>query len=108
MAAGNWVPELVELAGGINLFGEAGKHSPWMKFDDLVARDPDVILILPCGFTIQQTLEETHLLTGRSKQCAKSVSTLPTGIATLIDPDPELWNRSKSWLRLSVLGLESL
>ena len=30
MAAGNWVPELVELAGGVNLFGEAGKHSPWM------------------------------------------------------------------------------
>ena len=32
MAAGNWVPELVELAGGRNLFGEAGKHSPWMTW----------------------------------------------------------------------------
>src|SRR5690606_23439963 len=30
MAVGNWVPELVEMAGGTNLFGEAGKHSPWM------------------------------------------------------------------------------
>src|SRR6202049_4299991 len=41
MAAGNWVPELVEMAGGVNLFGEAGKHSPWMTWDDLVARDPE-------------------------------------------------------------------
>src|SRR5262249_55895864 len=43
MAAGNWVPELVEMAGGVNLFGEAGRHSPWMKWEDLVAADPDVI-----------------------------------------------------------------
>ena len=34
MAAGNWVPELVEIAGGINLFGLKGKHSPWMEFED--------------------------------------------------------------------------
>src|SRR5262245_11096752 len=37
MAAGNWVPELVSLAGGVNLFGEAGKHAPWMTWDQLVA-----------------------------------------------------------------------
>ena len=47
MAAGNWMPELVELAGGINLFGSKGKHSPWMEFEDLIKRDPDVIIIMP-------------------------------------------------------------
>ncbi|MGH9855817.1 MAG: ABC transporter substrate-binding protein, partial [Blastocatellia bacterium] len=36
MAAGNWAPELVEMAGGVNLFGEAGKHSPWMTWEELV------------------------------------------------------------------------
>src|SRR5262249_6124190 len=45
MAAGNWMPELVEMAGGINLFGEAGKHSPWMTWDELVAKNPDVIFV---------------------------------------------------------------
>jgi iron complex transport system substrate-binding protein len=65
MAAGNWMPELVELAGGINLFGEAGKHSPWMSWEDLIAKDPDIIFISPCGFDIQRTLEETHLLSAR-------------------------------------------
>jgi iron complex transport system substrate-binding protein len=58
MAGGNWVPELVELAGGINLFGVAGKHSPWMSWDDLVARDPDVIIALPCGFDLARTKAE--------------------------------------------------
>ena len=63
MAAGNWMPELVELAGGVNLFGEAGKHSPWMTWDGLLEKDADVIVVLPCGFDIARTREEMHLLT---------------------------------------------
>lgn len=63
MAAGNWVPELVELAGGKNLLGAAGKHSPWMTWDDLVAVDPDVIAVMPCGFDIEKTREEMPALT---------------------------------------------
>jgi iron complex transport system substrate-binding protein len=65
MAAGNWVPELVELAGGRNLFGEAGRHSPWMTWDDLVAADPDVIAVMPCGFDIPRTRHEMSPLTDR-------------------------------------------
>lgn len=63
MAAGNWVPELVELAGGVNLFGEAGKHAPWMMWDQLVAADPDVIIVLPCGFDIERSRRELPALT---------------------------------------------
>ncbi len=62
MTAGNWVPELVEMAGGISLFGEAGKHSPWMSFEELESRDPDTIIVLPCGFDIPRTLEEMPTL----------------------------------------------
>ena len=58
MAAGNWMPELVELGGGINLFGESGKHSPWMNWDNLKESDPDIILILPCGYNIERTKSE--------------------------------------------------
>jgi iron complex transport system substrate-binding protein len=65
MAAGNWVPELVALAGGINLFGEPGKHSPWMTWDDLVRRDPDVIVVMPCGFDLERTKDELPALTTR-------------------------------------------
>lgn len=63
MAAGNWMPELVEMAGGINLFGEAGKHSPWMTWDALRAADPDVVIVLPCGFDIARSQQEMPHLT---------------------------------------------
>lgn len=65
MAAGNWVPELVELAGGTNLFGEAGKHSPWMTWPELVARDPDVIVVMPCGFDIARSRQDLPILAQR-------------------------------------------
>lgn len=65
MAGGNWMPELVEMAGGHNLFGEAGKHSPWMEWRDIRAADPDVILVMPCGFDIARTLEEMPLMAAR-------------------------------------------
>jgi iron complex transport system substrate-binding protein len=65
MAAGNWVPELVDLAGGANLFGEAGKHAPWMNWEQLVARDPDVIVLMPCGYDIARTRADLPLLTSR-------------------------------------------
>lgn len=66
MAGGNWVPELVEMAGGANLFGEAGKHSPWMTWEALAAADPDVILVLPCGFDIPRTAAEMGPLVQRA------------------------------------------
>jgi iron complex transport system substrate-binding protein len=65
MAAGNWTPELIEMAGGVNLFGEAGKHSPWMTWDELVAADPDVIVVAPCGFDLERTERELYWLTER-------------------------------------------
>ena len=67
MAAGNWMPELVAMAGGDNLFGTAGQHSPWMTLDELAAADPDVILVLPCGFDIPRTRRELPALTGRAE-----------------------------------------
>jgi iron complex transport system substrate-binding protein len=66
MAAGNWVPELVEMAGGDNLFGEAGKHSPWMTWDALAAADPDVMLVMPCGYDIAKSRAEMAALTARA------------------------------------------
>jgi iron complex transport system substrate-binding protein len=65
MAAGNWMPTLVELAGGVNLFGEENKHSPFMDWSKLVAADPDVLVMLPCGFDIARTQSEMHILTAR-------------------------------------------
>ena len=65
MAAGNWVPELVEMAGGRNLFGTAGEHSPWMEREALLEADPDVIVVMPCGFGIERIRAEMGALTAR-------------------------------------------
>lgn len=65
MAAGNWVPELVELAGGRPLFAAAGQHSPWLDWADLFAADPDYIIAMPCGFQLAQTLADLDPLVKR-------------------------------------------
>ncbi len=65
MAAGHWMPEIIEAAGGINLFGETGQASPWISWEQLITADPEVILVLPCGFGIKKTLTEMGPLTSR-------------------------------------------
>lgn len=65
MCAGNWVPELLEMAHAKCLFGEAGKHSPWMSWDDLHHKNPEIIVIMPCGWGIERILQEMHVFTQR-------------------------------------------
>ena len=62
MAVGNWMPELISMAGGRCLFGQAGMHSPAMRFDELRDADPDVIVLSPCGYGIDRTLGDLPIL----------------------------------------------
>jgi iron complex transport system substrate-binding protein len=64
MAGGNWMPELVEMAGGVNLFGAAGRHSPWLTWERLQERDPEVIVVMPCGFDLECTRRDMPILAG--------------------------------------------
>lgn len=63
MAAGNWVPEMVAWAGGKNLFGMAGEHSPWMTWEQLCQADPQVIVVMPCGYDMAETRKNMPFLT---------------------------------------------
>lgn len=83
MAAGNWVPELVHLANADNLFGEPGRHSPWMTWDQLTAADPDVIVTMPCGFDLPRTQAELHWLTGNPAW--PKLKAVQTGQVYLVD-----------------------
>jgi iron complex transport system substrate-binding protein len=62
MAGGNWMPELVQMAGGENLFGAVGQPSPWLDWGQIIVADPDVVVVHPCGFDIARALEEMPLL----------------------------------------------
>jgi len=65
MTAGNWMPELVEMAGGRELFGRAGSRSSWIEWASLRAADPDVLLVAPCGFPLERVEREIRSLTER-------------------------------------------
>lgn len=67
MTSGNWMPELIEMAGGQNLFGEEGKHSPTLSWIDVVKANPDIILAMPCGFDLKKTREEIPILTEKKE-----------------------------------------
>jgi len=62
MIGGMWMPELIERAGGIPLGTTPGDHAPAPTTDALRALNPDVVLINPCGFPLDRTLEEVSLL----------------------------------------------
>jgi iron complex transport system substrate-binding protein len=62
MLSGNWVPELVNIAGGDNILTQAGKHSPYVQWDDIRLQDPEIIIVMPCGFSIERTLKEVDIL----------------------------------------------
>ena len=56
MGAGNWTPELVTYVGGEPTFGESGMHSPWLSWEELQDADPDVLILAPCGFSLERTM----------------------------------------------------
>jgi len=61
-SAGHWVPDMVELAGGMEGLGKKGEPSMKIDWDKVVQYAPEVIVLMPCGFDIARTLEEVHLL----------------------------------------------
>jgi iron complex transport system substrate-binding protein len=65
--AGHWVPQMVEYAGGINGLSSTGEPSRRMDIDEAVQLDPDIIVLMPCGFDIEQTLKELPVLASNEK-----------------------------------------
>jgi iron complex transport system substrate-binding protein len=65
--AGHWVPQMVEYAGGINGLSSTGEPSRRMDIDEAVQLDPDIIMLMPCGFDIEQTLKELPVLARNEK-----------------------------------------
>ncbi len=57
-APGHWVPEMVEWAGGVNGLGRAGAPSERITWETVLAAQPDVLILMPCGFSASRTLQE--------------------------------------------------
>jgi iron complex transport system substrate-binding protein len=68
MAAGNWIPEMIEIAGGKDILGKKGSDSHWIKFENIIESDPDFIIFIPCGFNLKQTKKDVEtLIKGNNK-----------------------------------------
>jgi iron complex transport system substrate-binding protein len=59
---GDWVPELVELAGGVSVLGRPGERSRRTTWDDIRAARPDVVVFMPCGYELDQAAAEARTL----------------------------------------------
>ena len=55
MVAGNWIPDLLSFSKGQSIIGESGKHSPFIKLENINEKDFDYIIIMPCGYDIFKT-----------------------------------------------------
>jgi iron complex transport system substrate-binding protein len=58
--AGHWTPQLVEYAGGIDVLGMPGEHSEQRTWDDVRAAQPEVVVVMPCGYDADRALEEAE------------------------------------------------
>lgn len=58
MCAGHWIPEMVELAGGANSFGDKDTGTLKLDWDEVVASQPEIIIMMPCGFDVKRALED--------------------------------------------------
>ena len=56
--SGHWVPEMIEYSGGINMITKTGEHSRKMEIEEIVKADPDVLILMPCGFDVKRTVSE--------------------------------------------------
>ena len=75
--AGHWVPEIVALAGGIDILGRQGEASFKIEWRQVVEARPDVILLMPCGFDVRRTVREATPL--RSLEGWENLSAVRTG-----------------------------
>lgn len=64
-ASGHWVPEMVEIAGGVDGLGLAGLESRKIGWDAVVTYDPEMLVLIPCGFGVDRAVADIGLLSGR-------------------------------------------
>jgi len=56
--SGHWVPEMIEMSGGENMITKKGEHSRKMGIEEIENENPDVLVLMPCGFDVQRTVSE--------------------------------------------------
>lgn len=85
---GHWVPDQVAAAGGLDLLGRPGEHTTPVPWERVLAAEPEVVLLAPCGFPPEQTRAELP----RLADLRRTLDALPAAQVWVLD-GPALWNR---------------
>jgi iron complex transport system substrate-binding protein len=101
-AAGHWVPEMIELAGGQDVLAAPGSPSQVVEWEKVLSARPDVLIVAPCGYDIRRAREELNLLKQRAGW--DTIPAVKTGRVYLMDANATL---SRPGPRI-VDGLEDL
>ena len=80
---GHWVPEMVDTAGGIDVLGRPGEASRVVEWEEVVAAQPEILVLMPCGYDVSRTRAELDTLTAR--QAWQEVPAVRTGRVFLTD-----------------------
>jgi iron complex transport system substrate-binding protein len=56
--AGHWTPQLIEYAGGLDVLGMSGEHSERRSWDEVAASEPDIVVVMPCGYDAERAHAE--------------------------------------------------
>jgi iron complex transport system substrate-binding protein len=94
-SSGHWNPELITLVGGVELLAQRGSPSRRLTWEEVAAPDPEVILLAPCGFTLERSQAELPALVGRPEWAALAAVqarqvVLADGSAYFSRPGPRL------------------
>ena len=82
--SGHWIPQMVETAGGKNLISSQKERSRKMGLDELKKIDPDIIIMMPCGFDVDRTIKEYDKILAQDKEW-NSLKAVQEGFVFAVD-----------------------
>lgn len=88
--AGHWTPQLIELAGGVDVLGLPGENSVQTTWEEVAAARPDVVIVMPCGYDAARSLEEAETYAGPLAEIGAQRVVAIDASATFSRPGPRL------------------
>lgn len=87
---GHWTPQLIDLAGGVDVLGLPGEHSAQVMWEDVIAAQPEVVVCMPCGYDAQRAHLESELYGHELRRLGARTVVAVDAAATFSRPGPRL------------------
>jgi iron complex transport system substrate-binding protein len=88
--AGHWIPQLIEMAGGVDALGLPGEPSRTESWETVAAAQPDIVVVMPCGYDAQRARQEAELFAGGLARLGASGVVAVNASAYFSRPGPRL------------------